>query len=87
MNRDQYISDAGGRSGGTGPLALLNLGAVLRFSEPLPMPLQRTCRPEGAGTPTMSVMAMLHQLTFQFDNQTSEGIYVINIYAINKCEL
>ena len=32
-------------------------------------------------------MAMLHQLTFQFDNQTGEGIYVINIYVINKCEL
>ena len=29
----------------------------------------------------------LHQLTFQFDNQTGEGIYVINIYVINKCEL
>jgi len=35
----------------------------------------------------MSVMAMLHQLTFQIDKQTSEGIYVINIYVINKCEL
>ena len=30
---------------------------------------------------------MLHQLTFQIDKQTSEGIYVINIYVINKCEL
>src|SRR6266576_4986013 len=31
--------------------------------------------------------ALLHQLTFQIDKQTSEGIYVINIYVINKCEL
>jgi hypothetical protein len=35
----------------------------------------------------LSETEMLHQLTFQIDKQISKGIYVLNIYVINKCEL